>query len=197
MPGWPYSSTSAEPRARKLEIGCGRKETPGYVRVDANPNIDADWHGDAIGPMPWEDGSFVEIRAVDVLEHLSYWQTEIALTEWARLLTPGGRLYVQVPDCGRIMAEWAEDHDRWRERVPAQLADGPSIVGVAWRILGGHSDGAYTKEGDEWRLNAHYAMFDETALRWYLERAGLTVQSMKSNDHPNLLVWARKPPRRT
>ncbi len=45
--------------------------------------------------------------------------------------------------------------------------------------------------------DAHYAMFDETALRWYLERAGLTVQSMKSNDHPNLLVWARKPTRRT
>lgn len=194
MPGWPYSGeVAAAPPTRKLEIGCGRKETPGYTRVDANPNIEADWHGDALGPMPWPDGSFVEIRAVDVLEHLSYWDTERALAEWARLLVPGGRLYVQVPDCGRIMARWAADPDVWRERLPAELAGAPSIVGVAWRIMGGQADGAYTHPGDEWRLNAHYAMFCRDSLTWYIERAGLVVESMRSNEHPNLLCWCRKP----
>lgn len=193
--GWPYLSVpvKAEPRTRKLELGCGRKDTPGYVRVDANPNIEADWHGDAIGPLPWADESFIEIRAVDVLEHISYWQTEAALAEWARLLAPGGRLYVQVPDCGRIMAEWVEDPERWRERLPVELEGAPAMIGVAWRILGGHADGAYTQENDEWRFNAHYAMFDEATIRWYLDRAGLRVTSLKSNFHPNLLVWAKKP----
>ena len=42
-------------------------------------------------------------------------------------------------------------------------------------------------------LNAHYAMFDESSIRWYLERAGLVVESLRVNEHPNLLVWARKP----
>lgn len=181
----------------KLEIGCGRKETPGYVRADANPNVDADWHGDALGPMPWADGTFTEIRAVDVLEHISYWRTDEALAEWARLLAPGGRLFVQVPDCGRIMTEWVHNRRRWQERLPAALDPPgeilPSIVGVAWRILGGHGDGAFTQDGDDWTYNAHYAMFDEPALRWYLTRAGLVVQSIESNPHPNLLAWSVKP----
>ena len=42
-------------------------------------------------------------------------------------------------------------------------------------------------------LNAHYAMFDESSIRWYLARAGLVVESLRVNEHPNLLVWARKP----
>jgi SAM-dependent methyltransferase len=193
---WPFASkrkTWKAPKWRKLELGCGRKVTPGYVRVDANPNIAADWHGDVVGPMPWPDGSFDEIRAVDVLEHISYCQTQIALAEWARLLATGGRLYVQVPDCGRIMTEWVADPERWRERLPRELADAPAIIGVAWRIMGGHADGGYSWDGDDWRLNAHYAMFTEESLRWYLERAGLVVKKLSSNFHPNLCCWAAKP----
>lgn len=184
----------------KLELGCGHHPTPGYVRVDANPNIDADWHGDACGPMPWPDGTFAEIRAVDVLEHLPYRLTPVALAEWSRLLAPGGRLYVQVPDCGRIMREYVENPGRWRERVPAELEALPPILGVAWRILGGQDEGTltggtgggYTKADDDWRWNAHYAMFDEAALRWYLTKAGLVVDTLESNFHPNLCVWAVK-----
>lgn len=188
---WPYATARHETR-RKLELGCGRKDTPGYVRVDANPNIEADWHGDVCGPMPWPDGSFDEIRAVDVLEHISYWDTERALAEWARLLAPGGLLYVQVPDCGRIMSEWAADPERWNERLPAPLAELPPIVGVAWRIMGGQHDGSYTHDGDDWRLNAHFSMFTESSLAWYLDRAGLDIERIVSNPHPNLLCWARK-----
>lgn len=178
---------------RKLEIGCGRKHTPGYTRVDANPNIPADWHGDATGPIPFEDGAFDEIRAVDVLEHISYWHTEVALAEWARLLAPGGRLYVQVPDCGRILNEFVANQRAWADRLPDGLAGLPPIVSVAWRILGGHADGAFTLGDDDWRHNAHYAMFDSPSIRWYLRRAGLAVVSLESNFHPNLLVWAEKP----
>lgn len=186
----PWSATPT----KKLEIGCGRKDTPGYTRVDANPEIPADWHGDAVGPMPFPDGSFDEIRAVDVLEHISYWQTEQALAEWARLLRPGGKLYVQVPDCGRIISEYVDSSaTRWQERMPEALQGLPPIVSIAWRILGGHADGAFTLGDDDWRLNAHYAMFDEASIRWYLKRAGLRVESIESNFHPNLLVWAEKP----
>jgi len=178
---------------RKLELGCGRKETEGYTRADGNPNVEADWHGDVSGPLPWADGAFDEIRAVDVLEHISYWRTSTVLAEWVRLLAPGGRLYVQVPDCRRIMAEFVADPERWRERVPPELTELPPMVTVAWRILGGHDDGKFTHEGDDWRLNAHYAMFDVESLTWYLDRAGLVVDEMSSNFHPNLMVWAVKP----
>jgi predicted SAM-dependent methyltransferase len=142
--------------------------------------------------MPFPDGAFAEIRAVDVLEHLSYWRTEVALAEWARLLAPGGRLYVQIPDCRRIMEEWIANPDRWLERIPPELEGLPPIVSIAWRILGGHDDGKFTQDNDDWRYNAHYAMFDEQSIGWYLDRAGLDVDTIESNFHPNLLVWAVK-----
>lgn len=177
----------------KLEIGCGHRPTPGYLRVDADPNIPADWHGDASTTMPWDDETFDEIVAQDVLEHIPYRRTVLALTEWRRLLVPGGRLYLQVPDCGRIMREYVDRPARWRERLPADLEGLPPIIGVAWRVLGGQDDGAFSKDGDDWRLNGHYAMFDEPALRWYLRAAGLSVESIESNPHPNLLCWAYRP----
>jgi len=175
----------------KLEVGCGRRVTPGFLRADANPNVGAlDYCGDVAGRMPWPDGAFDEIRAVDILEHIPYRRTGDALAEWARLLAPGGRLYVQVPDCGRIMAEWAVDPTRWRERLPADLAGLPPFLGVVWRVLGGQDDGVITREGDDPSLNLHLAMFDEAALRWYLTGAGFRVESLESNPHPNLCVWA-------
>lgn len=177
----------------KLEVGCGRRITPGYLRADANSNLDQlDWCGDVSTRMPWPDGFFDEIRAVDILEHIPYRRTHLALAEWARLLRPGGRLYVQVPDCGRIMREWVENPVRWRERMPADLAELPPFLGVAWRVLGGQDDGVITHDGDDPTLNLHLAMFDEPTLRWYLGQAALTVESLESNPHPNLLVWAVK-----
>lgn len=186
---------------KRLEIGCGHKPTPGVVRVDANPLVDADWHGDAVGPMPWADGEFDEIGATDVLEHIPFRLTSKALAEWARLLKPGGKLYVQVPDCGRIMREYVENPSRWRERLPADLSSLPPILGVTWRVLGGQDEGnfttghggGYTTTGDPaWWLNVHLAMFDEPSLRWYLEQAGFYVVSMESNFHPNLCCWAER-----
>lgn len=177
----------------KLELGCGHRPTPGYVRVDADPNIEADWTGDCSTVMPWADGTFDEIVAQDVLEHIPYRRTLLALCEWRRLLRPGGRLYLQVPDAGRIMREYAADPTRWRERLPDDLAHLPPIIGTAWRILGGQDDGAFSKDGDDWRLNGHYAMFDEASLRWYLRGAGLVVESIESNPHPNLICWALRP----
>lgn len=178
---------------KRLEVGCGRKVTPGFVRADANPNVGAlDWCGDVSTRMPWDDGTFDEIRAVDILEHIPYRRTAAALTEWARLLRPGGVLYVQVPDCGRIMAEWAQDPTRWRERLPADLAHLPPFLGVAWRILGGQDDGVITHDGDDPALNLHLSMFDEPTLRWYLTGAGFEVERLESNPHPNLLAWARR-----
>lgn len=183
------------PRTRKLDLGCGYRPTPGYVRIDANPACpDLDWVGSAAGPLPFYDDAFDELRAIDVLEHLPYRQTADVLTEWARVLAPGGRLFVQVPDCGEIMRRYAENPIIWqRPRTGPGLEALPPIVSTAWRILGGQNDGTYALDGDDPTLNLHMAMFDEPALRWYLRGAGLQIESCVTNDHPNLLAWAVKP----
>lgn len=197
----------------KLNIGAGAERLPGYVRLDANPDTKPDIVGPAYPLTGMADEHFDEVRAVDVLEHLPYRVTGAALAEWARVLAPGGRLFVQVPDTGEIMRRYADYHaalERAAEEdeltrlagllaVPAELNDDrypPSVlVGACWRIMGGQEDGIYAPadrvDVDGWNL--HRAMFDLNHLCRHVEDAGLTVERCTTNQHPNLQLWARKP----
>ncbi len=86
---------------------------------------------------------------------------------------------------------WNEPH-KLIERIPEGLPTTP-MVGLAWRLLGGHADGEMVRRGDDWRLNCHAALFSEDSLRIAVEDAGFTVQRIVRNGHPNLQLWALKP----
>lgn len=177
----------------RLELGSGYHPTPGFTHLDLNPAApDVDIVGPAF-PLPdVKDGTIAELRAVDVLEHLSYRDTAAALAEWTRVLQPGGRLYVQVPDADLIMQWFVAEPERLVERLPKDLPQTP-LAGATWRLLGGHADGEYVEDGGDFRLNAHYAMFSTASLTAALEAAGLATESIETNGHPNLLAWAVKP----
>jgi len=74
-------------------------------------NVDAlDWMGntDIIHdlrefPYPFEDNSADEIRNVECLEHISFKLTMSVLKEFFRILKPGGKIHIQVPDAGKSM----------------------------------------------------------------------------------------------
>lgn len=173
----------------RLEIGSGYSPTDGFMHLDMNPNAPGvDIVGPAF-PLSMATGTVDEIRAVDVLEHISYWHTDRALAEWARVMRAGGRLYVQVPDCEEALRWYSLQPEKLVERIPDGLERSP-MVGLAWRVLGGHSDGVAVRDGDDWRLNAHYAMFSRRLLGDALARAGFSVVSMETNGHPNICCWA-------
>lgn len=173
----------------RLELGSGYSPTPGFVHLDLNAAApDVDVVGPAF-PLDLPDASVEELRAVDVLEHLSYQDTAWALAEWARVVVPGGRFYVQVPDADAIMRWYVVDPARLVDRLPPGLPATP-MAGAAWRLLGGHHDETYARDGDDWRWNAHYAMFSEASLHEALDAAGFDVESLEHNEHPNLLCWA-------
>ncbi len=157
--------------------------------MDANEYIPGlDFYGDAVGPLPWPDGHFDLIVAVDVLEHISYRHTDRALTEWARVIRPGGKLYVQVP-AADVVFEWHTTGNpklcRWENDQPCT-----PLHGAQWRLLGGHGDNRYASE-DDWRLNAHYSLWSERSLRDALEPLGFSCASVV-NGHPNVLMDAVK-----
>lgn len=188
-PNWFATQVLGATPNPKLQIGCGYEPIDGWVNLDAAPSTPADWHGPA-DKLPWADDTFVEIRAVDILEHFSYRDTERVLTEWARVLAPGGRMYVQVPDAENMMQRYLSNP---ATMVMPEFEGLPPIVSIAWRILGGHADGQYVSDDDDWRWNAHYALFSLDSLAWYAEKVGLKVESIVRNPHPNVQAWLTKP----
>lgn len=174
----------------RLEVGSGYFPAEGFVHLDANPNAPhVEIIGDAAGPIDLDDGTVDELRAVDVLEHISYRRTDAALAEWARVLKPGGKLYVQVPDAGVAISWFTGDPDMLLAR--AVVFDEP-INALAWILLGGHDDGISVHDGDDWRHNAHYSLWTRGSLHHALLRAGFVVESCETNTHPNLMCWAVK-----
>ena len=83
----------------KLNLGASRRPKSGYVNLDkkAYKGIQVA-HDLDIFPWPFEDGSFEEIRAIDVFEHLIYFVE--AMNECWRILMPGGMLIIQGPLAG-------------------------------------------------------------------------------------------------
>lgn len=81
----------------RLNIGCGGRRIPGYTGVDVVKRPAADIVAPA-GKIPLADGSCEEIMAIHLFEHLLPWEAPDVLKEWHRLLAPGGKLVLEMPD---------------------------------------------------------------------------------------------------
>lgn len=84
-------------QSRKLNIGGGDIPLAGYENIDRKFGGEAYPLKDNTGkPIP--DASCDEVRASHILEHFSNAEVPLVLAEWSRVLKPGGRLRVAVPD---------------------------------------------------------------------------------------------------
>ena len=166
----------------RLEIGAGERPHPGYdLHVDmlALPGIGVRC---AVDRLPFATGSLDALRANHVLEHQSYELVTETLREWARVLRPGGRVDIGVPDARFVAGQWV------RGEIDTAEAN--------YWILGGHSERAAHKGTDErgvplWSWNAHHTLFDADLLRDSVEEH-FVVDELFSYDIRNLRVLARK-----
>jgi predicted O-linked N-acetylglucosamine transferase (SPINDLY family)/predicted SAM-dependent methyltransferase len=89
-------------KVRKLHIG-GHVSHSEWEVLDAVPAPHVDHTGDAKDLSRFGDGTFSEIYASHVLEHFDYvGEVDAVLKEWHRVLRPGGKLYISVPDMDRL-----------------------------------------------------------------------------------------------
>jgi len=93
---------------KKLEIGAGDKPREGYVHFDIRKLEGIDVVGDA-RKLPFEDKSFGEVFSRFFLEHLPRADAKKALKEMLRVLMPGGRLEIIVPDLGHFCRLFLEE----------------------------------------------------------------------------------------
>ncbi len=84
----------------KLNLGCGIYYKPGYVNIDKFELSVADQQADLFF-LPYPDDSVDEIEASHIIEHFDIIHLPYLLTEWWRVLKPGGKLFLEVPNLWR------------------------------------------------------------------------------------------------
>jgi SAM-dependent methyltransferase len=131
----------------KLHLGCGKRHIPGFVHIDAVPYPHID-HVATIDNLNFIPTDSVElIYCCHVLEHFKRNDVVRVLKEWHRVLIPGGKLRVSVPDFAALVQVYAKTPN-------LKLVIGP---------LFGRQDYLY---------NIHYNVFDEASLRALLIDCG-------------------------
>lgn len=93
-------------RANKgLHIGAGNSKIPDLINCDLY-NPDADVRVDATNLTMFDDNSIDLIESHHMIEHLSFKDTDLALTEWYRVLRNRGLLVLTFPDITAISVKW-------------------------------------------------------------------------------------------
>jgi predicted SAM-dependent methyltransferase len=137
---------------RKLHIG-GWVKAEGWEILDANPAPHVDHVGNANDLSRFADGTFAEIYASHVVEHLDFvGELQATLKEWNRVLAPGGRALISVPDLD-VLAKLVLDKDRLNVEERFH---------VVRMIFGGHTD----------KYDYHVVGLNEDFLTGFLETAG-------------------------
>lgn len=87
----------------KLNLGCRNRPIPGFKGMDIDAHEGVDFVGDVSDLSQFDSDSVEEIYASHILEHFPHPRTKAVLREWNRVLVPGGKLYVAVPDFGMVV----------------------------------------------------------------------------------------------
>lgn len=93
---------------RKLEFGSSTGRRQGFETADVVAGRSIDYVLDCTRRLPFANDTFSLVYASHVIEHLPWYSVCDILTEWVRVLRPGGRLELWVPDglkvCQSVLA---------------------------------------------------------------------------------------------
>ena len=109
----------------RLNLGSGAYRLAGYENWDEDPETPADRHYH-VPPIPLADGSVEEVYMGHLLEHFEPEEADGLLSECRRVLVPGGRLGVVVPDTRAVLARYLEQRHEvaeWPQGVYRNLDD--------------------------------------------------------------------------
>jgi SAM-dependent methyltransferase len=159
-----------------LDIGSGAFRYKDYTTVDLYAP-EADIKAD-MGALPIESRTIDDIWASHCLEHVMPDRVQAVLTEWLRVLKPGGILKVVVPDLDDACRAWLERRNGALSMLYGSVGPGgPHYHG--WGAL-------------ELRDELMIAGFEVLSIQTFRETAGHNLGGTYFHLMVNLYAEARK-----
>jgi len=149
-------------RTSYLDIGCGSNANPGFLNLDYywTPDVDLCW--DVTRGLPLEDASLRGIFTEHCLEHLPIRAGFDVLRECCRVLQPGGRLRIVVPDGELYLSRYV--------KVLAGDLSAPLPYAESDRFRDHHTP--MLSVNRIFRYPGHQFIYDFATMRLLLEDAG-------------------------
>ncbi len=155
----------------RLNLGSGDWPLWGYENLDIK-------NGRSVYPLGYGDETVDEVRASHLLEHFSVAEGIEAMAEWYRVLRPGGRLRVAVPDFAKIVQIW-QGTGPWRlGTANIRSQEDRRLLWRAW-LLGGQVD----------RDDFHKSVYDESHLRALFEATGFERVGLWDGEMDSSAEW--------
>lgn len=155
----------------RIHLGCGDVASPEFINVDARSAPHVHYVHDVTDLSIFPDGSADLVYACHVLEHVPRPLLQQTLSEWKRVLKPGGVLRLSVPDFDKIVNIY-QACDRDLESILSPLMG-----------------------GQDYSLNTHYSAFNYMYLSERLREIGFReigewdARSVENHDFED---WASK-----
>ncbi len=154
---------------RKLHIG-GKQALAGWELLNVLPGPHVDHLGNAIDLSQFPDGTFAEVYASHVAEHFDYRDALLtALREWRRVLAPGGRLRLSVPDLDTLAHLLLQRHllDINQRFLVMRMMFGGHVDAYDYHLVGLNQDflaGFLAQAGfDQLQRVTGHGIFDDTS----------------------------------
>ena len=162
----------------KIQFGGGALLLDGFFNVDFHPESDV--RLDLRRPLPFPDGVAEMIFSEHFLEHLAY-PEEVGnfLGDCYRILRPGGRILLSVPDSGAPFREYPDPESKWLKQCQGEFSWWhPPECETFMEHLDFHS--RQRQVGAKFsHFECHRANFDEETLAKALRSVGFSDPSVR------------------
>ena len=176
---------------RRLEIGPGKQRIPGFETLNLGKDErteggNADHIGDA-RLLPFDDNTFDVVYSSHCIEHIPWYQLEETISEWIRVVSPGGSIEIWTVNSYKIakaLIKWEETGtwdgprlDKWK----------PGGKGTNWinnnpALFAGGRLFSYPRNG-EYDSNLHRSLLTPRFLKEQFAKNNLkNIREMDRNE---------------
>jgi len=100
----------------KLNVGSGRRYEPDYFNIDLYEAILADQQMSAIN-LSFPDNSCEEVKAIQLIEHINFFESFYVLSEFFRVLQLDGVLIIETPDIEKAFQSYLNGNQEKQKEV--------------------------------------------------------------------------------